>query len=245
MNAKTIVFADLHHPPQNVIDAVEDTIRINRPCNVIFLGDYFDQYGDCLLDAKRTANWLVESLKDPTRIHLIGNHDLSYFYPGPYTSCSGYTRAKNGAILNILEKHIPEFRSFTWVSDILLTHAGLSHKLLVDMNLKARAQASINRLLTEQEPEAIALLKTQRKHWFSNVSYYRGGMDSVGGIFWCDYYEFVPIKGIRQIFGHSKRGPKHTDPDHRNLLLDSRDGYYWAFINEVGEVTVNKLETIP
>jgi len=147
VNARTIVFSDLHQPEQSVLDEINRIIEINRPCNVVFLGDYFDNFGDTKEDTRRMANWLVESLKDKSRIHLIGNHDLAYFFPGTYTYCSGYSRDKNCVVLNALEKYIPEFRFYTWVDDILLTHGGLSQNMLCNLNIKARSKRSIDSIL--------------------------------------------------------------------------------------------------
>ena len=65
-------------------------------------------------------------------------------------------------------------------------------------------------------------------------------MDSIGGLCWCDYNEFRRIDGIRQIFGHTPRGPEWDD-QKRNLLLDSHHGYPWALINESGDVTINTI----
>jgi hypothetical protein len=245
-NELTLVFSDLHQPSQAVLDEINKIIEINRseqgPCNVVFLGDYFDDFGDTLGDTRRMATWLVESLKDPTRIHLIGNHDLAYFYPGRFTYCSGYDRGKNGVVLNLLEKHISEFKFYTWVGDVLLTHAGLSKKMLDEINIKARSKSSIDRILAREATVASDSLRNNKFHWFASVSYIRGGGNNVGGPCWCDYHEFIPIAGIRQIFGHTPRGPDWADSEHRNLLLDSHHGYPWAMIHVDGTVTINKIE---
>ena len=72
---------------------------------IVFLGDYMDDFGDNKEKVETTAHWLKQSLYKPKRIHLFGNHDISYAYP--YTQglyCSGYTMEKSKCINSILNR---------------------------------------------------------------------------------------------------------------------------------------------
>jgi len=63
--------------------------------SIIFTGDYFDNHGDTPQDTYHTARWLKNSLKDPSRYHLMGNHDVAYFANGIQTvDWSGWSEHK-------------------------------------------------------------------------------------------------------------------------------------------------------
>ena len=49
---KTIIVSDIH----NRVDWIEPTLSLLKYDNVIFIGDYFDDFGDTHKDAENTAN---------------------------------------------------------------------------------------------------------------------------------------------------------------------------------------------
>ena len=73
MTAKTIIIPDIH----NDYFTAEKIIKKENPNKIIFLGDYFD---DTVKDLENTAKWLVKSLKQENRIHLI-LHLLQILFP--------------------------------------------------------------------------------------------------------------------------------------------------------------------
>ena len=83
MTAKTIIISDIH----NDYFTAEKIIKKENPDKIIFLGDYFDDFDDTVKDSENTAKWLVKSLKQENRIHLIGNHDLSYMTDNSNLKC--------------------------------------------------------------------------------------------------------------------------------------------------------------
>ena len=91
---KTLVIGDIHQK----IDQVEKIIS-DWTDQIIFIGDYFDDFNDTVEDARRTAQWLKQSLQRPNRVHLMGNHDYNYRIrpPGAYY-CTGFTLEKYEAI---------------------------------------------------------------------------------------------------------------------------------------------------
>jgi hypothetical protein len=97
---KTIVISGLH----NRVDLVEKTLNLLKPFdNVIFLWDYFDDFGATKKDTERTASWLKQSLEHPSREHLFGTHDLFYIFPkNKFLKVSGNTKSKALVISKIL-----------------------------------------------------------------------------------------------------------------------------------------------
>ena len=63
MATKIILIPDIH----NDYFTAEKIIKKENPCNVIFLGDYFDDFDDTVQDAINTAKWLKKSLKQKNR----------------------------------------------------------------------------------------------------------------------------------------------------------------------------------
>jgi hypothetical protein len=89
--ASTLILPDVH----NHVDAAEDIIALFQPDYVVFLGDYFDSFGDSPAQARQTALWLKKSLHQPNRTHLWGNHDLPYAFPKNAAAyCPGFHPAK-------------------------------------------------------------------------------------------------------------------------------------------------------
>ena len=116
---RTLIIPDIH----NKFELAESIIEIESPDNVVFLGDYFDSFDDCMEVARQTATWLKESLKKSNRIHLLGNHDLSY--KDTRFACSGFTEEKLMALKQV-KVDLSKLQHYYWVEEWLCTHAGLS-----------------------------------------------------------------------------------------------------------------------
>lgn len=209
----TLVVGDIHNRIEKV-DAILEQFR-ERHRSVVFVGDYFDSYDDCAYDARRTARWLYESVQAPNRIHLLGNHDVSYLYPGhPQCRCPGWTPSKARVIAEELAS-VPRdtFRLATTVGPWLVSHAGFSRQL-------ADGWAAENALI--EAGVAQVCLGRLARYALLNGDVNRGGMDSVSGILWTDFGKtFEPVPGINQIVGHTPavgaiRG-KHIDADGRRI----------------------------
>lgn len=219
MSHKTVIIPDIH----NKWKTAEQIIKNEDPDLTIFLGDYFDGFGDDAASAAKTAQWLAESIRSShnddanKRIHIIGNHDLHYMTDNVCFRCSGYTRENRDAIrsCNIdwdrmhlyywLEdgKEKPSYKNSGW----LCTHAGFTNALFEQQRiassktvrdvLRDGARTDISNIHIESTP-----------HPFLQAGYLRGGpSNTTGGIVWCDYEEFEDIPHTKQIFGHT-RGPK-------------------------------------
>jgi len=203
---KTLIIPDIH----TRFDKAEAIISSIDHDNIVFLGDYFDEFYDTLAQNQQAAHWLKESMKKKDRIHLLGNHDLAYMDQDH--RCSGFTENKLVAIESS-GVDLTKLQHYCWVGDWLCTHAGLSNNFY-KYNQKCPSPidkdecVNVNNFLHNMEDEDKDLLY--------NVSIHRGGRSKFGGILWCDYDEFIDIDHIKQIFGHTKSNEvrQRQDPMH-------------------------------
>jgi hypothetical protein len=235
---KTLIFPDLHEPPQPVFDRIETIIADEHADRIVFLGDYFDQFHDTPSDAERTAKWLVQSLTDPRRTHIIGNHDASYLWLVDSTFCPGFTWEKANVIRDVLgEDSKGKFLFHTWVDGWLLTHAGLSADwVTVPVDL-------LPKWIENEGKAARSAFDHGKHHWFAEVGRTRGGLRPAGGILWCDHLELAPISEVRQIYGHTPAAePRWEGSNHLCLDTADRNGPQHFALIDRGAVKVRKLD---
>lgn len=163
----------------------------------VWLGDFFDDWGDTPEIAEQTALALMRMQKESKKddVFLLGNHDGMYLWPevAQKLACSGFTPAKAKAIkaaINVKEVR-QRFKLHTTVDGWLLSHAGLHvyHR---------------NPRLMEEQGEILKDLAEGRVHMALHAGRSRGGNALHGGINWLDWREFEPIEGVRQICGHTQ-----------------------------------------
>ncbi len=237
-----VVIPDLHQ--SHNLDQLEQTIARECPDLTVFLGDYFDQYGDSPSDAGRTAEWLQHSLRQPKRIHLWGNHDLPYCYPeNPVVRCPGFTREKFEAIQSHLgEPDWQKLRLYHWEGHRLFSHAGWSKHWFNPSPAAAEPRGN----LAAHEQEAWEALRAQRDHWIFDCGIRRGGCLWAGGLIWCDIREFEPIPGIDQFFGHTPGTLGRYVPGNRsnNWCLDTTDraGLHHYLVIDGDRVDVRRID---
>jgi len=148
-NMKTIIIPDLHNRV-NLVEPVLSSPLLQPYNKVIFLGDYFDDYYDTVIDIANSAEWLKYSLYKPNRIHLFGTHDVWYRFPNdPFVKASGNTKKKSDVINRILtQKDWSLLRPYYYEQGFLLSHAGV-HKYLINQYVLKNKQifdkyASVN-----------------------------------------------------------------------------------------------------
>ncbi len=193
--SRTLVISDIHLQPER---AEEWIARLsNRHDRVVFLGDYFDSHGagNGPEPTATTAAWLAESLKRPERVHLVGNHDLSYLFHRKFTACSGYSE-ENQAVLDpyLKDSAFSLLQPAVAIDGWLLTHAGVHRQLVKDL-----APEAVLPLILEQWER----LKEGGNPPLFGCGYARGGSQPFGGITWQDFGEFRPTPGLHQIFAHT------------------------------------------
>ena len=208
---KTLIIPDVHH----AVDKVESILSAEKTYDqTIYLGDYFDDFYDLILDVKKTANWLKTKLADPKNIMLIGNHDISYMFPmNTYLYCSGWTQEKSVALNEILKpKDLKRLKLFHYGNGILFSHAGVS-ALFYGQTIKSKTPDDIikNHLIQDAEA-AMKCAASFNKNTLLGAGYDRGGNSPIGGITWGDHSSHIPIPGLPQIYGHT---PQQGDASYR------------------------------
>lgn len=199
---KTLVISDIHNHTgwvENALTAYKEKFDYDE---VVFLGDYFDDFGDNAYDAGRTAIWLKASLHKPNRIHLIGNHDIPYMIPSnDFLWCPGFTPDKCRRIRNELTADdFKLLRPAYFSNDHLLSHAGFTKEFTTNTvtGIVANPAQLIERAVIEME-----LLKGGLPQPLFQAGY-RMATGLTGGITWCDWDdEFEATQGINQIVGHT------------------------------------------
>ena len=230
---RTLIIPDIH----NKIDRADAIIERVPHDQVLFLGDYFDDFFDDDDVARRVARWLAASFRKPGRVHLIGNHDAHYLFPNYPIISSGYSEAKHVAIKFIMDTETINpsdyLRLHHWVDGWLVSHAGIANAQIVG--------AHEGNLLSVDEAALMAMQHLESGYLspMLNVGRTRGGKVPVGGIFWCDWErELGPgLDGIRQIVGHSPgKQPRVRDG---NWCLDTHLNHYAVIEN--GSLTIEAV----
>lgn len=226
---RTLVIPDVHHKHVRA-QVIIDNVEADR---IVLLGDYFDQFSDSVCDTDNTARWLKEMvLTNPKITPLIGNHDISYFYPMcQFLRCSGFTEAKMHAIRRIItHEDVEKFKVFTTDQNFVLSHAGLTNGLWKEMvqwnEEKREGPPNLEffvKVLQTYVDRSMHMLSVLRNPPLFAPGMDRGGFAKHGGINWVDFRNFAPIKGINQIFGHTPQGKFPT------ILLQKKHGTIKTF----------------
>ncbi len=207
MNKISLIIPDIHHRWEKA----EKIIASVKHDEVIFLGDFFDDFDDTPEMVEATCDWLNSSVKKPNRIHLFGNHDVHYAFPYRGWKCSGYDQWKDFIVTDNVTRATWDKLKWYHVLDgtWLLSHAGL-HKSHVPEAIRElhtnRLEfiAAIEQYLDVEIVEGFRKAAKNEASWVFGAGRSRGGMHNVGGIIWCDFaHEFHPVTGLNQIFGHT------------------------------------------
>lgn len=203
----TLILPDIHHD----WEVAEEIIANVKHDEVLFLGDYFDDFDDTPEMVKATCKWLCGSVSKSNRIHLFGNHDVHYAFSYRNMKCAGYTQWKDFIIQDLVSRDVWNKLEWYYILDNtwFVSHAGL-HELNLPEEIRKlhedRPQflKAIGEYLNESIYTALRCAANNQPFWIFNAGRARGGGQRVGGIVWCDYErEFHPIKGLNQILGHT------------------------------------------
>lgn len=241
---KTIVISDLHNRVDWVEKALDSDI-IKPYDNVIFLGDYFDDFHATKKDTERTALWLKESLKHTNREHLIGTHDLFYMFPkNEFLMVSGNSKSKANVISKILSSEDwKKLKMYTVEQDFLLSHAGV-HSFLLESFMKdgivpETLQEIVGTIIKPATDNALVWASKGSSDAWIQPGWARHGNQIYGGIIWLDWIdEFEPIPNINQIVGHTEIHSPDTNFGHNsiNFNIDTKNKHIGIIENKIFSV---------
>ena len=211
---KTLVIGDIHNK-YYIVDRFltklnYQFIEENEDKQIIFVGDYFDDFHDDSADAKAMALWLKDSLTKPNRIHLMGNHDYHYMIkPKGSAYCSGFSSEKYDAINEILtDEDWQKIKYFHSENNYWFSHAGIA-RYWFEHPLLGVTEETITTAI-QKAFYALKARKFEDVECIYGADYFRGGPHPKGGLLWNDWRNSEFYDGITQIFGHTP---------HRNIKV--------------------------
>lgn len=232
---KTIILPDIHHRWQ----WVESFLDGQEYDEVVFLGDFFDDFGDDSSITRETALFVKRALYHPKWKLCLGNHDLLYIFAANlhrtprWMQCSGNSLKKALAIREVLSlKDRDRFYLLVKTQGFILSHAGISEYHFAHPR---RGYEDIEEICSR----ALERAKTGIYDPILGAGLSRGGNEVVGGILWQDWFhDFVPISGINQIVGHTVCRLPHENslPDSVNWCIDTNSRHYAVIDN--GELSI-------
>jgi calcineurin-like phosphoesterase family protein len=235
---RTLVIPDIHEN----IEWANAVLALKAPQDrAVFLGDYFHQFNQDRTGA--VCVWLKEMMARDDVSLLLGNHDQAHIGASLQILdylCGGYCGQKQ----LVFQAHFPRVYDFTdhvqlWATAgpgdnrVLLTHAGVT-RCLAEETLGTLDYRKVIRRLFLLESD---LARPEPQPWLL-AGKDRGGDQEHGGVTWCDWLNFEPIPGIRQICGHTSSHEVRRKGD--NWCIDTGQTHY-AWIEEDGAVTIEKL----
>jgi hypothetical protein len=227
--SSTLILPDLH-----LKHALADQILSAEKGNysrVICAGDVFDDFNDTVEENRKTAEWFVEKINDPSWVMLRSNHSISYeFSYNRHAYCSGFTLEKAAAINKIVSREDwNKQKTFHYTENFLFTHAGLCKgflDMMVDSGFSEHFEYTIENILKHLsvwEARGLEALETARSHPFFGAGWDRGGDQKKGSPIWVDFSSLVNIPGLKQICFHTPcifPDLKYVRADGRNLMQD-------------------------
>ena len=210
---KSLFVGDIHGRIE-VMEFVEKQFPEHQKIFVGDLVDSFDRTRRQQLACVEKAFTMIE--RGDTRV-ILGNHELSYLVPREMR-CSGFGESMAAMLLPLKSDIWKKFDHYVWMAEhkLLVTHAGLTDLLWTTYAL------TLENLPAKLDEWKLAQWDTSPNGWIGKS---RGGRNPVGGIFWCDFNdEFRPVKGLKQVFGHTSFA--EVQHDLSNGIRSRKGGNY-------------------
>ena len=241
---KTLILGDIH----NYTWIADDVVRHFQEeiDEVVYVGDYFDNWYDTVEDAKKTAYWLKKTLHSANVTCIIGNHDYPYMFPkNQQLSCPGWTPEKSKAVNEIITKdEWSKFKLAYKTQGFWISHAGIT-----DYHFSHPVYGITDEYIKEVCDRAMQCAESRIYNGVLSAGYMRGGSVPIGGITWADWEEVKALKNIRQIIGHSphrkyrsKYIPNKKNKEGEIHCIDCFGKYFGLIENEVFKL-IEKTET--
>lgn len=219
--SKILIVPDVHgrafwHRAMELVDQVDQ---------IVFLGDYLDPYsheGISFDLALEEFNKILEFKKEyPDLITLlVGNHDMHYIIKD-FMDCSRRNIDLLDQLHELYNSNLDLFNLIHIEDDWLFSHGGV-YKGWMDKY--------------EFTLEDLNLKTFLGSHWpaLEDLSWYRGGYNSVGSCIWADLRESLKnelLPGYKQVVGHTQLNEKPYITDkimcvdvRRCFILDTITG---------------------
>jgi hypothetical protein len=218
--SRVLVIGDIHQNHQRANQYIN-----NWDGQIVFLGDYFDQFHDSPEDARATAEWLKDSLQHSNRIHLMGNHDFHYMLPvGSGVFCSGYSPEKHKVVSEVLSmEDWNKVKYFHAENNCWFSHAGVSYKWFSHPVLGINKEVVEQVITKAKEDIAAQIYNTSNVGALWAADHYRGGRYDKGGLLWCDWRILDFFEDIVQVVGHTPRDEvkSHSRKGGLNINIDT------------------------
>jgi hypothetical protein len=195
---KLLVVGDVHTRYEKVERIIS---KYKKTHKFVFVGDYFDQFGDTPESNASTAHWLKTTMNEhPDWVFLRGNHDEMYD-PRVNVMCSGFSSAKKTAINEVLTiEDWDKLKYFHFENKCWFSHAGITKywfgQPMNERITPERVQSVIDDAVIKQRSTY-----TENAIWASSSR--RGGNSVVGSILWQDWRDLELIPDFKQVVGHT------------------------------------------
>lgn len=225
-------------------EAVKDRIENEE---IIFLGDYLDNYGgeiDAYTEEEITNTTALSNFKEIIEFArtntgitlLLGNHDVEYFLPYCPDCRMDVFNKKEIRQLFIDNRDLFKIGYNIQAKNTIISHAGLTeifiqfyYKTNVEDPIKSQdffdCIDDLNALFEVSDDERLGTL-------LGKIGPYRGGWDSTGSPVWADFSELKRNSELcpRQIVGHSQYNPISMDKEYFRVMsydacLDCRTAF--------------------
>lgn len=232
--SKILIVPDVHgrtfwHQAKELVDQVDQ---------IVFLGDYLDPYpheGISFNEAFEEFNEILEFKKEYPDIVtlLVGNHDMHYIID-EFMNCSRRNMEMQGQLHELYNSNLDLFKLIHTESDWLFSHAGVYKNWMDKYELTL---------------DDLNLQTFLNSHWpaLEDLSWYRGGDNSVGSCIWADIRESVDyglIPNYKQVVGHTQLNEKPYISDKIACLDVRRCFILDTETNEINEPSEAFSETI-